>query len=157
MGYGFFFLNLKVFWKESCSNIRSLLHQFNDLQECYLQKRKNWARQAQKQEERDFNHVQREGYHPGLKDFQSVLSSFTRYGFVAYVAFIFIIFFISYGINLLNVCLFCVVGCGLLLNLGMVIFSVQLISYQGLLNTDVNLFLFIRSHYKWHLHKTSCW
>ncbi|GKF95104.1 hypothetical protein Tco_0287839, partial [Tanacetum coccineum] len=30
-------------------------------------------------EERDCTPVQREGYHPGLKDFQSVLSSFTRY------------------------------------------------------------------------------
>ncbi|GJZ33218.1 hypothetical protein Tco_0578654 [Tanacetum coccineum] len=36
-------------------------------------------RQAQKQEERDCTPVQREGYHLGLKDFQSVLSSFTRY------------------------------------------------------------------------------
>nr|GEX24682.1 E3 ubiquitin-protein ligase COP1-like [Tanacetum cinerariifolium] len=42
------------------------------------------ARQAHKQEERDCTPVQREGYHPGLKDFQSVLSSFTRYRFIVY-------------------------------------------------------------------------
>ncbi|KAI3741015.1 hypothetical protein L1987_58679 [Smallanthus sonchifolius] len=60
--------------------------QFNDLQECYLQKRRYWARQAQKQEERDCNPVQRECYHPGLEDFQSVLSSFTRYSRLRVVA-----------------------------------------------------------------------
>ncbi|KAI3680477.1 hypothetical protein L6452_35248 [Arctium lappa] len=60
--------------------------QFNDLQECYLQKRRYWARQAHKQEERDCNPIQREGYHPGLKDFQSVLSSFTRYSRLRVVA-----------------------------------------------------------------------
>ncbi|GJT63796.1 hypothetical protein Tco_1015276 [Tanacetum coccineum] len=56
---------------------------FNDLQECCLQSTYR-ARQAHKQEERDCTPVQREGYHPGLKDFQSVLSSFTRYRFIVY-------------------------------------------------------------------------
>ncbi|KAI3495159.1 hypothetical protein L1887_37359 [Cichorium endivia] len=60
--------------------------QFNDLQECYLHKRRYWARHGQKQEERDCNSGQREGYHPGLKDFQSVLSSFTRYSRLRVVA-----------------------------------------------------------------------
>ncbi|CAH1448232.1 unnamed protein product [Lactuca virosa] len=65
--------------------------QFNDLQECYLHKRRYWAKHGQKQEEKDSNHVQREGYHhhhhhPGLKDFQSVLSSFTRYSRLRVVA-----------------------------------------------------------------------
>ncbi|CAI9292491.1 unnamed protein product [Lactuca saligna] len=65
--------------------------QFNDLQECYLHKRRYWAKHGQKQEEKDSNHVQREAYHhhhhhPGLKDFQSVLSSFTRYSRLRVVA-----------------------------------------------------------------------
>ncbi|KAJ9566289.1 hypothetical protein OSB04_002255 [Centaurea solstitialis] len=66
------------------ANKRRVHAQFNDLQECYLQKRRYWARQAQKQE--DCNPIQREGYHPGLKDFQSVLSSFTRYSRLRVVA-----------------------------------------------------------------------
>ncbi|XP_028109230.1 E3 ubiquitin-protein ligase COP1-like isoform X2 [Camellia sinensis] len=53
--------------------------QFNDLQECYLQRRRHWVRQSYKQEERDTNAMNREGYHAGLEDFQSVLSTFTRY------------------------------------------------------------------------------
>ncbi|KAL4562992.1 hypothetical protein LXL04_027023 [Taraxacum kok-saghyz] len=60
--------------------------QFNDLQECYLNKRRYWARHSQKQEEKNSNHLQREGFHSGLKDFQSVLSSFTRYSRLRVVA-----------------------------------------------------------------------
>uniref|UniRef100_A0A5B7BN95 Putative E3 ubiquitin-protein ligase COP1-like n=1 Tax=Davidia involucrata TaxID=16924 RepID=A0A5B7BN95_DAVIN len=56
--------------------------QFNDLQECYLQKRRHWARQSHKQEERDT----RVGYHAGLEDFQSVLSTFTRYSRLRVIA-----------------------------------------------------------------------
>lgn len=56
-----------------------LLKQFNELQDCYLQKRRQRDRQAHKQEERDITAVSREGYSAGLEDFQSVLSSFTRY------------------------------------------------------------------------------
>ncbi|GJZ43300.1 E3 ubiquitin protein ligase COP1-like protein [Tanacetum coccineum] len=59
---------------------------FNDLQECYLQRRRHWAKQAQKQEERDNNPIKREGYHAGLKDFQSVLSTFTRYSRLRVIA-----------------------------------------------------------------------
>nr|GEU63467.1 E3 ubiquitin-protein ligase COP1-like [Tanacetum cinerariifolium] len=70
----------------SVARKRRVHAQFNDLQECYLQKRRYRARQAQKQEERDCTPVQREGYHPGLKDFQSVLSSFTRYSRLRVVA-----------------------------------------------------------------------
>ncbi|PWA89910.1 WD40 repeat-containing protein [Artemisia annua] len=51
----------------------------DDLQECYLQRRRHWTKQVQNQEERDNNPIKREGYHAGLKDFQSVLSIFTRY------------------------------------------------------------------------------
>ncbi|PSS24798.1 E3 ubiquitin-protein like [Actinidia chinensis var. chinensis] len=58
---------------------KRVLAQFNDLQECYLQKRRHGARQSYKQEERDINVMNREGYHAGLEDFQSVLSTFTRY------------------------------------------------------------------------------
>ncbi|KAM0049026.1 putative transcription factor WD40-like family [Helianthus debilis subsp. tardiflorus] len=63
----------------SVARKRRVHSQFNDLQECYLQKRRHWAKQVQKQEERDNSAVKREGYHAGLKDFQSLLSSFTRY------------------------------------------------------------------------------
>ncbi|KAF5944227.1 hypothetical protein HYC85_018304 [Camellia sinensis] len=60
--------------------------QFNDLQECYLQRRRHWVRQSYKQEERDTNSMNREGYHAGLEDFQSVLSTFTRYSRLRVVA-----------------------------------------------------------------------
>ncbi|KAL7242938.1 hypothetical protein ACSBR1_015359 [Camellia fascicularis] len=60
--------------------------QFNDLQECYLQRRRHWVRQSYKQEERDTNAMNREGYHAGLEDFQSVLSTFTRYSRLRVVA-----------------------------------------------------------------------
>ncbi|KAJ9563001.1 hypothetical protein OSB04_008161 [Centaurea solstitialis] len=60
--------------------------QFNDLQECYLQKRRHWAKQTHKQEERDSNPLRREGFHTGLKDFQSVLSTFTRYSRLRVIA-----------------------------------------------------------------------
>ncbi|KAJ6363873.1 hypothetical protein OIU76_028912 [Salix suchowensis] len=60
--------------------------QFNDLQDCYLQKRRNWARQAYKEEERDTDIMNREGYNPGLEDFKSVLTNFTRYSRLRAVA-----------------------------------------------------------------------
>ncbi|KAI9385105.1 hypothetical protein POPTR_011G021700v4 [Populus trichocarpa] len=50
----------------------------NALQECYLQKRRNWVRQACKEQERGTDTSNREGYNPGLEDFQSVLTNFTR-------------------------------------------------------------------------------
>ncbi|XP_031485976.1 E3 ubiquitin-protein ligase COP1 [Nymphaea colorata] len=53
--------------------------QFDDLQECYLQKRRKMSNPTIKQGERDFNAISREGYHAGLEDFQSVLTTFTRY------------------------------------------------------------------------------
>lgn len=53
--------------------------QFNDLQECYLQKRRQLANKSRVKEEKDADVVQREGYSEGLADFQSVLSTFTRY------------------------------------------------------------------------------
>lgn len=55
--------------------------QFNELQDCYLQRRRNGARHMIKQEDRDVNVIRREGYSAGLEDFQSVLSTFTRYRF----------------------------------------------------------------------------
>ncbi|XP_052202332.1 E3 ubiquitin-protein ligase COP1-like isoform X2 [Diospyros lotus] len=60
--------------------------QFNDLQECYLQKRRHWARQPRKQEQKDTNSMNKEGYHSGLEDFQSVLSTFTRYSRLRVIA-----------------------------------------------------------------------
>ncbi|KAF8410785.1 hypothetical protein HHK36_003322 [Tetracentron sinense] len=66
---------------------RVQLHaQFNDLQECYLQKRRHWASQSQKGEARDTNTINREGYHAGLEDFQSVLTTFTRYSRLRVIA-----------------------------------------------------------------------
>ncbi|KAL3850909.1 hypothetical protein ACJIZ3_012791 [Penstemon smallii] len=53
--------------------------QFDDLQDCYLQKRRYWARIPPEQHEKDSYGLNREGYTEGLEDFQSVLSTFTRY------------------------------------------------------------------------------
>ncbi|XP_021724566.1 E3 ubiquitin-protein ligase COP1-like isoform X1 [Chenopodium quinoa] len=60
--------------------------QFNDLQECYLQKRRQLAGQPIRQDERDPNFTQREGYSAGLAEFQSVLSTFTRYSRLRVIA-----------------------------------------------------------------------
>ncbi|KAH6754915.1 Transducin/WD40 repeat-like superfamily protein [Perilla frutescens var. hirtella] len=60
--------------------------QFNDLQDCYLQKRRYWAKQMPEQQGRDSHSLNREGYSAGLEDFQSVLSTFTRYSRVRVVA-----------------------------------------------------------------------
>ncbi|XP_019170183.1 PREDICTED: E3 ubiquitin-protein ligase COP1-like isoform X1 [Ipomoea nil] len=59
--------------------------QFSDLQDCYLQKRRHWASNSQKQEERVSNGT-KEGYNAGLADFQSVFSTFTRYSRLRVVA-----------------------------------------------------------------------
>ena len=58
--------------------------QFNELQDCYLQRRRNGARHMIKQEERDQSVIKREGYSAGLEEFQSVLSTFTRYRFITH-------------------------------------------------------------------------
>ncbi|KAH9624959.1 hypothetical protein KSS87_020152 [Heliosperma pusillum] len=60
--------------------------QFNDLQECYLQKRRQLANQSLRPDERDTNFIQREGYNEGLAEFQSVLSTFTRYSRLRVIA-----------------------------------------------------------------------
>ncbi|XP_041990902.1 E3 ubiquitin-protein ligase COP1-like isoform X1 [Salvia splendens] len=60
--------------------------QFNDLQDCYLQKRRYWAKQMPEQQGRDSLSSKREGYSVGLEDFQSVLSTFTRYSRLRVVA-----------------------------------------------------------------------
>ncbi|KAE8686371.1 E3 ubiquitin-protein ligase COP1 [Hibiscus syriacus] len=60
--------------------------QFNDLQESYLQKRRHWIKQLHKQEDKDQTAINRDGYNPGLEDFQSVLSSFTRYSRLRVIA-----------------------------------------------------------------------
>ncbi|XP_059276946.1 E3 ubiquitin-protein ligase COP1-like isoform X1 [Lycium ferocissimum] len=60
--------------------------QFNDLQECYLQKRRQLANKSRVKEEKDADVVQREGYSAGLADFQSVLSTFTRYSRLRVIA-----------------------------------------------------------------------
>lgn len=55
------------------------LFQFNDLQECYLQKRRQLANPPHVSEDRDKNFMYKEGYNAGLAHFQSVLTTFTRY------------------------------------------------------------------------------
>ncbi|KAJ6814382.1 E3 ubiquitin-protein ligase COP1-like [Iris pallida] len=60
--------------------------QFNELQEYYLQRRRDGTSQRHKQEERDMNTINREGYHAGLEDFQSVLTTFTRYSRLRVIA-----------------------------------------------------------------------
>ncbi|CAJ2653623.1 unnamed protein product [Trifolium pratense] len=60
--------------------------QFNDLQECYLQKRRQAADKPHGQQERDTNLISREGYSGGLDDFQSVLTTFTRYSRLRVIA-----------------------------------------------------------------------
>ncbi|KAK8466988.1 hypothetical protein PHAVU_008G214400 [Phaseolus vulgaris] len=60
--------------------------QFNDLQECYLQKRRHATDKPHSQQERDMNLISREGYTAGLEDFQSVLTTFTRYSRLRVIA-----------------------------------------------------------------------
>ncbi|KAJ8428030.1 hypothetical protein Cgig2_027636 [Carnegiea gigantea] len=68
-----------VYSEKFMARKRQIQEQFNDLQECYLQKRRHWAKQSQELEARDLNDAGSSYYHQGLEDFQSVLSSVTRY------------------------------------------------------------------------------
>ncbi|KAI9177683.1 hypothetical protein LWI28_018074 [Acer negundo] len=66
---------------------KSRVHaQFNDLQECYLQKRRQLANQPHIKQENNKNLIHREGYNAGLADFQSVLTTFTRYSRLRVIA-----------------------------------------------------------------------
>ncbi|KAI3916769.1 hypothetical protein MKW98_026240 [Papaver atlanticum] len=65
---------------------RRIHAQFNDLQECYLQKRRQWVSQTRNQQERSTYTSKREGYHAALEDFQSVLTTFTRYSRLRVIA-----------------------------------------------------------------------
>ncbi|KAL2476757.1 E3 ubiquitin-protein ligase COP1 [Abeliophyllum distichum] len=58
--------------------------QFNELQEFYLQKRRQSTNHLPSQEKNDITH--REGYNAGLADVQSVLSTFTRYSRLRVIA-----------------------------------------------------------------------
>ncbi|KAJ4730116.1 E3 ubiquitin-protein ligase COP1 [Melia azedarach] len=60
--------------------------QFNDLQECYLQKRRQLANQPHFKQESNKSIIHREGYNAGLADFQSVLTTFTRYSRLRVIA-----------------------------------------------------------------------
>lgn len=60
--------------------------QFNELQEFYLQKRRQLVNHLEKQEKKDKTIITREGYSSGLADFQSVLSTFTRYSRLRVIA-----------------------------------------------------------------------
>ncbi|XP_072952976.1 E3 ubiquitin-protein ligase COP1-like [Typha angustifolia] len=68
------------------SRKRRVHAQFNELQEYYLQKRRLGADQLHRQEEKDASTTNREGYHAGLEDFQSVLTTFTRYSRLRVIA-----------------------------------------------------------------------
>ncbi|KAK8926671.1 E3 ubiquitin-protein ligase COP1 [Platanthera zijinensis] len=65
---------------------RRIHAQFNELQECYLQTRRHGTSQLNRQGESDENQINREGYHAGLQDFQSVLTTFTRYSRLRVIA-----------------------------------------------------------------------
>lgn len=65
---------------------RRIHAQFNDLQECYLQKRRQWVSQTRNQQERSTYTSKREGYHAALEEFQSVLTTFTRYSRLRVIA-----------------------------------------------------------------------
>lgn len=60
--------------------------QFNDLQQCYLQKRRQLVNKPHKQDERTTNVIHREGYSAGLADFQSVLTTFSQYSRLKVIA-----------------------------------------------------------------------
>ncbi|GAY35298.1 hypothetical protein CUMW_015450 [Citrus unshiu] len=60
--------------------------QLNDLKEYYLQKLQQSTAQSHKEDEGDLYAVSREGYHPGLEDFRSVLATFTQYSRLRVIA-----------------------------------------------------------------------
>ncbi|XP_078157539.1 transducin/WD40 repeat-like superfamily protein isoform X2 [Carex rostrata] len=65
---------------------RRVQQQFNELQEYYLQRRRITTSQGRRPEERDSSSLSKEGYHAGLEDFQSVLTTFTRYSRLRVIA-----------------------------------------------------------------------
>ncbi|CAA0837098.1 E3 ubiquitin-protein ligase COP1 [Striga hermonthica] len=60
--------------------------QFNELQEFYLQRRRQSVNHLGNHEKKDKTMVTREGYSSGLEDFKSVLSTFTRYSRLRVIA-----------------------------------------------------------------------
>ncbi|XP_073123049.1 E3 ubiquitin-protein ligase COP1-like isoform X1 [Henckelia pumila] len=60
--------------------------QFNDLQDFYLQTRRQSSNQLLNQVKKDKSKFNREGYSVGLVDFQSVLNTFTRYSRLRVIA-----------------------------------------------------------------------
>ncbi|XP_022955102.1 E3 ubiquitin-protein ligase COP1-like [Cucurbita moschata] len=68
------------------ANKRRVHTQFNELQDYYLQKRRNWRKQLVKQEDKDVKLSSGESYNPALEDFQSVLTSFMRYSRLRVIA-----------------------------------------------------------------------
>ncbi|XP_065017600.1 E3 ubiquitin-protein ligase COP1 isoform X5 [Musa acuminata AAA Group] len=64
---------------------RKIQAQFKELQECYLQKRRLGASQSHHPKEKVDAKV-REGYHVGLEDFQSILTTFTKYSRLRVIA-----------------------------------------------------------------------
>ncbi|KZV58491.1 hypothetical protein F511_11951 [Dorcoceras hygrometricum] len=60
--------------------------QFNDLQDFYLQTRRQSSNKLLNQVKKDKSKFNKEGYSVGLDDFQSVLSTFTRYSRLRVIA-----------------------------------------------------------------------
>ncbi|KAG2688486.1 hypothetical protein I3760_09G097600 [Carya illinoinensis] len=48
--------------------------------------RRNWSGESHNGEESNTNPIKREGYHPGLDDFQSIMTTFTRYSRLRVIA-----------------------------------------------------------------------
>lgn len=63
-----------------------MLQQFNDLEECYLQKRRSGNKQG------DLDAMDIEDYNPGLEDFYAVLKGFTKYRY-KFLKYPFLIFY----------------------------------------------------------------
>ncbi|KAL8171114.1 hypothetical protein V2J09_022918 [Rumex salicifolius] len=67
------------------SRKRRIHTQFNELQEYYLHKRQNWAN-AKRSGVTDLDGLNVSNFHEDLKDFQSVLTTFTRYSQLMVIA-----------------------------------------------------------------------
>ncbi|KZV51230.1 hypothetical protein F511_05887 [Dorcoceras hygrometricum] len=65
---------------------RRIHAQFNELQECYLQKRRHSVSISQEHQEKNSHSLNREGYTDGLEEFQSVLTTFTQYSRLRVIA-----------------------------------------------------------------------
>ncbi|PKU81103.1 E3 ubiquitin-protein ligase COP1 [Dendrobium catenatum] len=70
----------------SRSSPASLVRRYDSTSLHHLPTRRHGASQLSRQGERDENPINREAYHAGLQDFQSVLTTFTRYSRLRVIA-----------------------------------------------------------------------